>query len=148
MSCKHHHNCEKAAKLTAEQLCETYGFRFTESRKQVFEALISSHKALTAKELMIQIGNNQPPITYRALEFLTEAGLVHFISSINAYIACAHAEDEGHISQFLICKECHEVEEFQAPDAVALLTQSAKDGNFQVSDTSIEMLGVCSECQS
>lgn len=147
MVCKHHKKCEEAAVNTAEALCEKYGHRFTESRRQVFDALISSHKALTAKELMRIIKNKQPPITYRALEFLTEAGLVHHISSINAYIACTHAHKEGHVSEFLICKECHDIQEIDFSDNAIQINKSALASNFKPIETNIEVIGLCGSCQ-
>lgn len=148
MSCHHHHKCEEKAVGTAEALCEKNGHRFTESRRQVFEALISSHKALTAKELMEMIDNKQPPITYRALEFLSEVGLVHHIASINAYVGCGHAHKEGHISEFLICKECHEVEEIDFSKQASVITEQAKKTSFQPLKTNIEVLGLCASCHS
>lgn len=147
MSCKHHHKCEKDATKRALDLCNKHGHRFTESRKQVFEALISSHKALTAKELMLLIDNKQPPITYRALEFLTEVGLAHHISCINAYIACSHAHKEGHISEFLICKDCHDIQEIDFSDDAILINKSALASSFKPIETNIEVLGLCASCQ-
>ena len=147
MRCHHHHKCEKKAVNTAEALCEKYGHRFTESRRQVFDALISSHKALTAKELMEMIDNKQPPITYRALEFLTEIGLAHHISSINAYVGCDHAHDENHISEFLICKECHEVKEIDFSKQASIISEQAKQLKFQPHETNVEVLGICMSCQ-
>ena len=148
MTCNNHHKCEEKAINIAEALCERYGHRFTESRRQIFDALISSHKALTAKELMGMIDNNQPPITYRALEFLTEVGLAHHISSINAYVCCNHAHDKGHISEFLICKDCHEVEEIDFSKQSSIVIKSAEKVEFQPIETNIEILGLCKSCQS
>lgn len=147
MGCQQHHQCEIEAVQTAEMLCEKHSHRFTESRRQVFEALISSHKALTAKELMQFIENKQPPITYRALEFLTEIGLAHHISSINAYIACTHAHKEAHISEFLICTNCHEIKEIDFSEQASIIENSAKKSNFKPLETNIEVLGLCASCQ-
>ena len=148
MACRHHKQCQTEASQAAEKLCEKHGYRFTESRRQVFDALMSSHKALTAMELMQMTGNKQPPMTYRALEFLTEAGLVHYVSSINAYIGCYHPYDERHTPEFLICKECHDVEEVDPSEAVPLLMKPTRTAKFKPVKTHIEILGVCAACQN
>ena len=47
---------------------------------------------------------------YRALQFLQSQGLVHRLESLNAYVGCVHPE-HPHASQFLICRDCGQVEE-------------------------------------
>lgn len=148
MACMHHQKCQKNAVKSAEDLCALQGLRFTDSRKQVFDTLVAGHKALTAKEIMETTGNKQPPITYRALEFLTESGLAHYISSINAYVGCTHAHDKGHVSQFLICKNCHDVEEIDASSVYKTLNKQAASSQFNPAETHIEILGICAECQN
>lgn len=51
-----------------------------------------------------------PPTVYRALEFLIEAGLIHRIDTLNAFIACVSPE-EMHAGQFLVCRTCSRVTE-------------------------------------
>ena len=147
MPCDHHHHCAKEAWQFAEDLCAQKGYRFTDSRRQVFDVLISSHKALTAKEVMKKINNGQPPITYRALEFLTQVGLAHHIASINAYVGCAHHHQEGHVAEFLICTNCHEVEEVDLSSQLSALMVHAKASNFKPQETYVEMTGLCGTWQ-
>ncbi|MFT7433065.1 MAG: Fur family zinc uptake transcriptional regulator, partial [Alphaproteobacteria bacterium] len=131
----------------AEALCEENGYRFTESRRQVFNALISSHKAQSAKDLMQKIANKQPPITYRALEFFTEIGIVHYIGSLNSYIACTHTHEDTHTPQLLICKTCSDVKEICISNPITSLIKAAKEKKFMPLETHIEVLGLCAECQ-
>lgn len=147
MGCHQHHICQSKAIEIAETICKEHGYRFTESRRQIFEALISSHKALSAKELMKIIDNKQPPITYRALEFFTEVGLVHHIGSLNSYVACTHADDTNHVSQLFICKNCTDVKEINSGKLISCLSEKAKEANFTPLDTHIEVIGLCAECQ-
>ncbi len=54
-----------------------------------------------------------PPTVYRTLDFLLEKGLIHRLTSINAYIPCCHPR-EGHQAAFLICTDCKSVKEASA----------------------------------
>lgn len=148
MNCHHHNVCKKTAIEMAENLCSERGLRFTESRRQVFEALISSHKLLSAKELMEMIGNKQPPITYRALEFLMEVGLVHYIGSKNSYIACSHVHESENVSQLLVCRDCNDVKEIHVPKLVSGINVKAEEVGFIPIETYIEVIGLCTACQN
>ena len=82
----------------AERVCARRAQKFTPIRRQVLQALLSSHRPLGAYEVIDELAKSMPrpaPITvYRALDFLMENGLVHRIESRNAYLACAHDHDD------------------------------------------------------
>ena len=145
--CHHHKLCREDALAAAEKVCAEVGARFTKSRREVFGALWGGHKALTAAEIMEKIGNSQPPMTYRSLEFLKQHGLIHHIASLNAYVGCLHAEEENHVGQMLVCTGCRTVTEVDPQDELQALFSAAKDENFNVQSTHIEMLGLCRNCQ-
>ncbi len=68
-----------------------------------------------AYDLLAKIKSNAdrpaaPPTVYRTLDFLLEKGLIHRLTSINAYIPCCHPR-EGHQAAFLICTDCKSVTE-------------------------------------
>ena len=106
-----HGRCAADAIDHAELVCERRAQKFTPIRRQVLQALLSSHRPLGAYEVIDELAKSMPrpaPITvYRALDFLMENGLVHRIESRNAYLACA-AHDHGATSAvtFLICERC------------------------------------------
>lgn len=146
-ACKHHKLCKEDALEAAEKVCAEAGARFTKSRREVFEALWGGHKALTAAEIMEKTGNTQPPMTYRSLEFLKEQGLIHHIASLNVYVGCLHAEEENHVGQMLVCTKCRTVTEVDPQDELKALFGAAKNENFNVHSTHIEMLGLCRACK-
>ena len=47
--------------------------------------------------------NSQPPVAYRALDFLVENGFVHKIERLNAFVACA-LPGTVHSPAFMICR--------------------------------------------
>lgn len=146
--CGHtHQHCQSEALQVAQEICQQKGARFTAQRQRVFEILWQSHKAMTAAEVMAEMENKQPPITYRALDFLKEVGLIHHVASLNAFIGCVCAKDEGHIGQLLICTECKLVQELEPKEAMQSLNKTAQKVGFQPRKTYVEMLGLCADCQ-
>jgi len=87
-----HASCVAAAVATAEKLCQERGLRFTSIRCRVLELVWGSHKPIGAYDILEVLGKESesaaPPTVYRALEFLIEAGLVHRLDSLNAFIGC------------------------------------------------------------
>ena len=102
-----HARCAADAIAHAETVCKQRGQRFTPIRRQVLEALLSSHRPLGAydviEELAKRVARPAPITVYRALDFLMEQGLVHRIESRNAFLACAHNHDTSSSVAFLIC---------------------------------------------
>ncbi|MOA35790.1 Zinc uptake regulation protein [compost metagenome] len=83
---------------------------------------------------------------YRALDFLLENGLVHRISSLNAFIGCNHPE-HAHQGQFLICRVCHAAIELEQKSISDAIIASARDVGFIVEGQTVEVVGLCSGCQ-
>ena len=110
-----HDRCTADAISHAEQVCRERAQKFTPIRRQVLQALLSSHRPLGAYEVIDELAKSMPrpaPITvYRALDFLMANGLVHRIESRNAYLACAHDHDAAAVVAFLICERCGSVGE-------------------------------------
>lgn len=130
----------------ARVACEEKGRRFTPLREHVFTLITNSPVAIKAYDLLGQIkpelGSPKPPTVYRALDFLTDLGLVHRVEAINAYIACDHT-DGGHIAEFFICEACENVQERHANDHI----DCVPDG-FQIRRSIIEHYGLCKNCSA
>jgi Fur family zinc uptake transcriptional regulator len=86
-----------------------------------------------------------PPTVYRALQHLTEHGLVTRIESRNAYVLCQHPH-ESHDCLFLICRQCDSA--IEAPDSQIskLLRKEARALGFDVSRQILEIVGLCRTC--
>lgn len=146
MSICQHQRCQTEALSAAEALCIARGVRFTPHRRHVFDIIWQSHKAMTASDIMTKMENSQPPITYRALEFLKELGLIHYIASLNAYVGCLHPEDDQHVGHMLICVACKDVMELLPTKILKQLEKEALQAHFHPTQTHIEMLGTCQKC--
>lgn len=146
-----HGHCVETAIASAETHCADNGLRFTPVRRAALEILLSEHRSMGAYELLDRLHEagfgSQPPVAYRALDFLVAHGFVHKIERLNAFIACAHP-GENHSPAFLICRLCEAVAEAQSAPARGALGEAARATGFQIERTVVEALGVCPACSA
>ncbi len=146
-----HGRCTTDALSHAERVCEQRAQKFTPIRRQVLEALLSSHRPLGAYEVIDELAKSMPrpaPITvYRALDFLMGNGLVHRIESRNAYLACSHDHDATAMIAFLICERCGSVGEIPAAPVAQSLNAAARATGFTPTLSVVEITGTCAHCQ-
>jgi Fur family transcriptional regulator, zinc uptake regulator len=134
-----------------EAECREKGLRLTPARACVLDALLESHCALTAYELLDRLRaarlGRQPPIVYRALDFLVSNGFAHRIERLGAYVACVHG-GEAHRAAFLVCRGCRRVAEaaLDAPEHV--LVPDAGSMGFHMERVIVEAEGLCASCES
>jgi Fur family zinc uptake transcriptional regulator len=145
-----HGACRGRALAEAEASCRARGLRLTPQRAFALETLLESHRAMTAYELLDRMKaaglGAQPPVAYRALEFLIENGFVHRVEKLGAYVACTHG-GQDHAAAFLICRSCRRVAETTtgAPDAA--LAGRAAEAGFAVERVVVEVEGLCARCR-
>lgn len=144
-----HARCASSVMARAEELSATSGARLTPVRRRTLEILLQSHQALGAYEVLEKLGEagfgNQPPVAYRALEFLVEHGFAHRIRRLNAFAACMHP-GEAHLPAFLICKGCSVVAEASADTVRAAMDGAAAAIGFSIERMNVEALGLCRGC--
>jgi Fur family zinc uptake transcriptional regulator len=146
-----HAACTATAMAEAEAQLAEGGQRLTPVRRQTLAILLNSPRALGAYEVLERLVAegfaNQPPVAYRALEFLEEQGLVHRIRRLNAFTACMHV-GQVHAPAFLICRACHAVAEAPAAAVADALTAAAATLHFTVERSTVEALGLCPACRN
>ena len=89
--------------------------------------------------------NVAPPTVYRSLEFLLSEGLIHQLTSINAYVPCCHPRAE-HTAAFLICDSCLRVQECSSLPVQEIMSFAEQDVGFMVTRSVIELRGRCQTC--
>lgn len=126
--------------------------KLTPRQQQVLTALTSAGKPQSAYTLLDTLraeGFRVPLQVYRALSALTQAGLVHKLESINAFVACAHTHPHRHgLAAFTICDKCGQADEFSDDTIEERLGQIADARTFALAHTIIEMRGVCEACST
>lgn len=145
----------------AQILCQQQGGRFTALRQDIYRLILQAGKPLGAYDLISALQqqrnrenqsshaksrNIAPPTVYRSLDFLLSFGLIHQLSSINAYVPCCHPR-KAHIAAFLICQSCRQVQELSTLPIDELVSYSQNNAHFIVKKSAIELSGICRACQ-
>lgn len=121
----------------------------TANQATVLDVLRAAKRPLSAYQILDQTaakGVRAPPQVYRALDKLIEAGLVHRIDSLNAFLYCEHPTHEEDVA-FAICDKCGRVTEVPMDQAEPVLAQSAAGEGFELRAAHAELRGVCGDCR-
>ncbi len=170
-SCQHHHqhdvyhghdNDPAKRMQDAKDYCLERGVRFTPLREEVYALILAADKPMGAYDLIsaLQLSrqnsktasiatkskNIAPPTVYRSLEFLLNEGLIHQLSSMNAYVPCCHPRS-NHAAAFLICRVCEKVEECSNLPVNAMMNFATDDAKFTIERSVIELKGICRDCR-
>lgn len=144
-----HALCAGEVLARAEAVSAAAGARLTPVRRRTLEILLQSHRALGAYEVLERLAadgfGNQPPVAYRALDFLVEQGFAHRIRRLNAFAACMHP-GRTHSPVFFICRACDAVAEAPADTVRLALAEVAAGIGFTVERINTEALGLCPAC--
>lgn len=145
-----HATCIASGVAKAEAACTARGVQLTPVRRRVLELLLERHQALGAYDILEVLRGeglgSQPPVAYRALDFLVTQGFAHRIEALNAFTACTRP-DADHVPAFLICRKCNAVAESIADLAPGALRDSAGASGFMIETTVVEAQGLCQSCQ-
>lgn len=150
--------------IAAKEQCKGRGVRFTPLRQQIYKLVLQANKPVGAYDLITQlqqarlaaadenttklpaVKNVAPPTVYRSLEFLLDEGLIHQLTSINAYVPCCHPRAQ-HTAAFLICDACMRVQECSSLPVQEMMSFAEQDVGFIVARSVIELSGRCQACQ-
>jgi len=133
----------------AEHYCKENGLNFTPVRRKVLEILLHKNTAIGAYEILDLLREagfkNQPPVAYRALDFLVQNGFAHKIEQLNSFIGCTHP-GKDHSPAFMICRNCDSVSEEEALIRNFSVSKIASKAGFTVEKAVIEARGLCHSC--
>ncbi len=142
---------------TAQQQCQRKGVRFTTLRRTVYQLILQSDKPMGAYDLVqsLQAARLQeqgakakmvaPPTIYRTLDFLLQLGLIHQLTSLNAFVPCCHPRDQ-HNAVFLLCRLCHRVQECSDLPGYEVSKYVNNDLGFRIEKSVMELTGRCQSC--
>ena len=131
----------------AEKLSASRGLRMTPPRLRVLRIVAASTKPVKAYDILRKMGRGaKPPTVYRALDFLTAAGLIHKIQNGAAFVACSHPR-LAHACCLLICANCGKCGESCARRPDVALRRAAAAAGFLARDLTMEISGLCKTCR-
>ncbi|WP_342154023.1 Fur family transcriptional regulator [Methylorubrum sp. SB2] len=144
--------CAEGATERAERLCHERGLQFTPLRRDVLTVVAAEGRPLGAYDIAERMsgqgGRRVAAVSvYRALDFLTEQGLVHRISSRNAFVSCGHDHGAGASLVFLICRQCGGIDEMTAPAVESALGATLAQAGFTPTSRILEVEGECGACR-
>jgi Fur family zinc uptake transcriptional regulator len=124
--------------------------KLTKNQQVVLDALRACETPMSAYQILdvdsVRSKGLKAPLTiYRALDKLIEAGLVHRIESLNAFVSCDqehHAESPA----FMICTECKHIIEVGTRSVQKTLMKQAAEAGFEVEQLHVEVSGRCRNC--
>jgi Fe2+ or Zn2+ uptake regulation protein len=126
------------------------GYRLTEARRAVVEAVRASARALSPVEVFDMARKKYPAIglvsVYRTLEKLEELHLiqrVHQPSGCQAFISACH----GH-QHLLLCQNCGQVTFFEGDDLDAFFQTISTKTGYQIREHWLQLFGLCQACRS
>lgn len=145
-----HQRCATRAMKLVTAACADHGLRLTEVRQRVMEILLEQHRALGAYDILERLKaegfGSQPPVVYRALDFLVMHGFAHRLERLNAFMACAHPGPD-HQAMFLICEGCNHVAEASLEGLKVPIRGACTELGFKMNTAAVEILGTCPECR-
>ncbi len=137
---------------TIVDYCKSKNIQLTNQRSLIIRIIASTPDQLTANEILIYLQKVNPKANrmtiHRALEFLTDAGLIHKIAFNHTYKLCAHLYcKHDHHCQILICQKCGNQTEIHNPQITGALLEISKTHNFKLANP-VEITGSCAKCQT
>jgi Fur family transcriptional regulator, ferric uptake regulator len=126
------------------------GLKRTKERGIIFRELEMQKDHFNAEKLhfsLVQKGSTvSRPTIYRTLKLLET---LHFVEKLDIKKNCSYYEpisqkkDHGH----LICERCGKIIDFSSNGLDILKSEMHKDKQFKLDKISIQVFGVCRECQ-
>jgi Fur family zinc uptake transcriptional regulator len=128
------------------------GAHLTPLRRRILAQLLSAPGPVRAYDLIeaaSQPGNRLAPATvYRILDFFLENGLVHKVSSLNAFVACDCQPEAEHRPVILVCPDCRNTTEINDDHLASSLYKRLDELGYPLKDGSIEVTGTCGKCHN
>lgn len=148
----HTHNHHHHIHLTPEEIedrMKQHGYRLTSPRQAVVEAILKHDRPFSAEQLVAELseGEDAPgrATIYRTLEVLASMDVLTRIVSPEGHPTYLSGAP-GH-RHHLLCENCGKTVTITACPIPELLSSLAKETDFVIKDHTLEVFGICAECQ-
>jgi Fur family ferric uptake transcriptional regulator len=138
------------AQSTPDTRLTKAGLRATRQRLLVLETLAAEPHDATAQEIYARLRQSGKRVglatVYRTLSLLSERGVVDEFAHRPGE-TCYRLCGEGH-HHHLVCARCHGVAELEGCEVDEWLSKAAYEHGFAPSGHTLEVTGICAECQA
>jgi Fur family transcriptional regulator, ferric uptake regulator len=123
------------------------GYKSGGARATVIDVLAEEDCCLTVPAIHARVRRRRPSVgiasVYRALETLTELGLVH---RLELGTGGAHYEPAGDHHHHLVCDDCGRVEAFSDDRLERVIDHVSKTAAFRIDEHDVVLRGQCRTC--
>jgi Fur family transcriptional regulator, peroxide stress response regulator len=129
-------------------ICREKGIPLTAQRRTVLEVLLQRSDHPTADQVYEAVQEQIPQISrrtiYRVLDTLVEFELIRRVHHPGAA-----ARFDGMVGRHhhLVCVQCNKIVDLESPALDSITLPKGKPHGFDVSDFTVQLIGMCSECQ-
>lgn len=126
------------------------GLKSTKERETILRELEGLQDHFNAEKLFLRLNRKgakvSRPTIYRTLKLFQK---YHLIEKLDIKKNCFYYEpisqkkDHGH----RICERCGKIIDFQSKSIDTLKSEMGKDKNFKLDNISIQVFGICRDCQ-
>lgn len=140
------------SRADVESMLQQFGYRVTQPRAIVIDAVISHRRPFTAEQLVAQVAgrpsgaNIGRATVYRTLEILAAIDVLTRIIQPDGHPAYV-CDSLGH-RHHLVCSTCGTAVAFTKCPVDDLVQVLTKDTEFTIHDHLLEVFGVCPRCQT
>lgn len=135
-----------------KRIIKNSGLKFTKQREAILKELYIADSHLTSEELYEKLKKSDPTTkigiatVYRTLSLLEKEEFVTFILSEKDAKRYELASKEHH--DHIICRICGKIVEFVSQEIEDIQENIAKSLGFKVLDHSMQIHGICLQCQN
>jgi Fur family ferric uptake transcriptional regulator len=126
------------------------GLKSTKERETILRELEGLQDHFNAEKLFLRLNRKgakvSRPTIYRTLKLFQK---YHFIEKLDIKKKCFYYEpisqkkEHGH----RICERCGKIIDFQSKSIETLKSEMGKDKNFRLHNISVQVFGICRDCQ-
>ena len=122
-----------------------HGYRATQPRRDVVEAVMQQTRPFTAEQLVLQLPDISRATVYRTLEIMASLDILTRLLRSNGHPAYVVGEP-GH-RHHLICSNCGFVVPFTTCPVEPVVAELGQSHDFAIQGHSLEIFGLCHDCQ-
>jgi len=122
-----------------------HGYRATQPRREVVEAVMGQSTPFTAEQMVQQLPEISRATVYRTLEIMASVDILTRLLLSNGHPAYVVGEP-GH-RHHLICSGCGYVVAFTTCPVEPVVTELGKSHDFAIQGHSLEIFGLCQNCR-
>lgn len=124
---------------------EERGHRLTAPRRAVLDAIDATVAPFTVEELCDELPDVGRATVFRTIRLLQDLAVLCRVPLEDGSVRYQLSHGDHH--HHLVCRQCGQVSEFSDPNIDKLILENAEAEGFQLDGHSVELYGLCRNCQ-